>query len=216
MIHESARIYGKSIVGENSYILENVILGYPDRQILSAIHSNDIKIEDYQHEGTSIGENAVIRSNTVIYCNVRIGKAFQTGHNVLIRENTLIGDNVSIGTNTVIEGKTSIGNNVNIQSNVFIPASTIVEDFVFIGPNAVLTNDRYPIRKDLTLKGPVVRKGVSIGANAIILPGVEIGEGSMIAAGALVITSIPQWKLAIGSPAKAVELSEELKVFNRI
>lgn len=216
MIHRSARIYGKSSIGENSHILENVILGYPDRRILSVILAKNVQIEDHEYQGINIGENALIRANTIVYCDVCIGKAFQTGHNVLIRENTLIGDNVSIGTNTVIEGKTSIGNNVNIQSNVFIPTNTIVEDFVFIGPNAVLTNDRYPVRKDLTLKGPVVRKGVSIGANAIILPGVEIGEGSMIAAGALVTTSIPQWKLARGSPAEVVELSEELKVFNRI
>lgn len=216
MIHESARIYGKSIVGGNSHILENVILGYPDRQILNAIHSKNIKIEDYQHEGTSIGGNALIRANTIIYCKVRIGKNFQTGHNVLIRENTSIGDNVSIGTNSIIEGNTSIGNNVNIQSGVFVPLNTTIEALVFIGPNAVLTNDKYPVRKDLALKGPVIRKGASIGANAIILPGVEIGEGSMVAAGALVTMSIPQWKLAIGSPAKIVELPEELKVINRI
>ena len=191
-------------------------MGYPDRQILNVIRTKNIKIENYQCQGSNIGENALIRANTIIYCKVRIGKNFQTGHNILIRENTSIGDNVSIGTNSVIEGNTSIGNNVNIQSNVFIPINTTIEDFVFIGPNTVLTNDKYPIRKDLTLKGPVIRKGASIGAGAIILPGVEIGEGSMIAAGALVTTNVPQWKLAVGSPAKIVKLPEELKVFNRI
>ena len=83
-------------------------------------------------------------------------------------------------------------------------------------PNVVLTNDKYPIRKDLTLKGPVIRKGASIGAGVIILPGVEIGEGSMIAAGALVTTNVPQWKLAVGSPAKVIDLPRELKVLNKI
>ena len=215
MIHESARIYGKSIVAQNSSILENVILGYPDRQILDAIQAKNIKIEDYQYQGSSLGENALIRANTIIYCQVRIGKDFQTGHSVLIRENTVIGDNVSLGTNTVIEGNTSIGNSVNIQSNVFIPINTVVEDFVFIGPNAVLTNDKYPLRKALPLKGPVIRKGASIGANAVILPGVEIGEGSMIAAGAVVTKDVPSWKLAIGSPAEITDLPEELKVLNK-
>ena len=70
--------------------------------------------------------------------------------------------------------------------------------------------------KALPLKGPVIRKGASIGANTVILPGVEIGEGSMISAGAVVTKDIPSWKLAIGSPAKIVELSEELRVFNNI
>lgn len=217
MIHESARIYGKTILGGDSHILENVILGYPDRQILDAVSSGNTRVEDYQYEGAQIGENAVIRANTVIYCKVRIGKSFQTGHNVLIRENTSIGDSVSVGTNAVIEGNTRIGNNVNIQSNVFIPTDTVIEDFVFIGPNAVLTNDKYPpFRKGNELKGPVLKKGVSIGANAIILPGIEIGEGSMVAAGALVTKNVPPWKLAIGSPAKMVALPEELKVLNRI
>ena len=217
MIHESARIYGESIVERNSSILENVIVGYPDRQILNAIHSKGIKIEDYQYQGSNIGGNALIRANTIIYCNVSIGKNFQTGHNVLVRENTLIGDNVSIGTNSVIEGNSSIGNNVNIQSNVFIPINTTIENFVFIGPNAVLTNDRYPpFRKGNALKGPILRKGVSVGANAVILPGVVIGEGSMISAGAVVTKDVPDWKLAIGCPAEVVDLPEELKVLNRI
>jgi acetyltransferase-like isoleucine patch superfamily enzyme len=216
LIHESVKIYGKSVIGENACILENVILGYPDVQILDTICSKNIKVEDYQYQGASIGQNAMIRANTVIYCNVSIGNNFRSGHNVFIRENTMIGNNVSVGTNAVIEGNTSIGNNVNIQSNTFIPINTIIEDFVFIGPNAVLTNDKYPMRKELALKGPIIRKGVSIGANAVILPGVEIGEGSMIAAGALVTTDIPAWKLAIGIPAKILELSEGLKILNRI
>lgn len=217
MIHESARIYGESIVGRNSYILENVILGYPDGQILNAIHSRCIKIEDYKYQGSNIGENALIRANTIIYCNVSIGKNFRTGHNVLIRENTIIGDNVVVGTNSVIEGNTNIGNDVSIQSNVFIPINTVIGDSVFIGPNAVLTNDKYPpFRKGSELKGPILRKGVSVGANAVILPGVEIGEGSMISAGAVVTKDVPSWKLAIGCPARVTDLPEDLRVWNTI
>lgn len=217
MIHESARIYGKSTVGINGVILENVILGYPDRQILETIHSESIRIEDYHYQGSIVGENALIRSNTILYCNVRIGNNFQTGHNVLIRENTVIGDNVSIGTNSVIEGDSSIGNNVNIQSNVFIPINTVIEDFVFIGPNAVLTNDKYPpSRKGVDLRGPILRKGVSVGANTVILPGVEIGEGSMISAGAVVTKDVLEWKLAIGCPAEVTDLPEDLRVLNTI
>ena len=217
MIHESARIYGKSTVGENSIILENVILGYTDRQVLKYIVSEGSNIENHKYKGTTIGDNALIRPHTSIYCNVRIGNNFQTGHNVLIRENTIIGDNVSIGTNSIIEGNSSIGNNVNIQSNVFIPINTVIEDFVFIGPNAVLTNDKYPpSRKGIDLRGPILRKGVSVGANTVILPGVEIGEGSMISAGAVVTKDVLEWKLAMGCPAKATDLPEDLRVLNTI
>ena len=66
------------------------------------------------------------------------------------------------------------------------------------------------------LRGPVLRKGASLGANTTILPGVEVGEGAMVAAGALVTKDMPAWKLAIGCPAKFVELPESLRSLNRI
>jgi len=215
-IHSSARIYGKSSIGKGSLILENVIIGYPRTDTLNIIRVKDISIEGYQFQGATIGDNALIRANTIIYGDVSIGRDFRSGHNVLIRENTRIGDNVSVGTGTIVEGNTVIGNNVNIQSNVFIPRDTIIEDSVFIGPNAVLTNDKHPIRKGSTLKGPVIRKGVSVGANTTLLPGIEIGEGSLIAAGAVVTRGVPAWALAAGFPAKITELPPELRVFNRI
>ncbi len=87
---------------------------------------------------------------------------------------------------------------------------------MFIGPNAVLTNDKYPVRKDYKLRGPIVREGVTIGANSVILPFVKIGEGAFVAAGALVTKDVPPWKLAIGVPAKIVDLPEYLKVLNKL
>jgi len=216
-ISKSATLYGKNSIGEGSRIMENVILGYPDRHLLNKVEEERKGIENYPYQGVIIGENALIRSGAIIYCNVRTGDNFQTGHNVLIRENTSIGDNVLIGTNVVIEGSTIIGNRVSIQSNVYIPANSVVEDFVFIGPNAVLTNDKYPLREEESeLKGPVLRKGASIGANSTILPGIEIGEGAMVAAGALVTKHVAPWTLAIGSPARVVELPEEMRKLNRI
>lgn len=217
MIHETVRLYGNNRLDRNCRILENVIIGYPDSSILNKIEEQKLKIEDYEFQGAVIGENALIRAGTIIYCSVHIGKHFQTGHNVLIREKTVIGDNVSIGTNSVIEGNTNIGKNVNIQSNVFIPINTTIEDFVFIGPSVVLTNDKYPpFRKGSRMEGPVLRKGVSVGAGAVILPGVVIGEGSMISAGAIVTKDVLSWKLAVGCPAKVIDLPEELRVLNKI
>jgi acetyltransferase-like isoleucine patch superfamily enzyme len=215
-IHKSAILYGKNSIGKGSRIMENVILGYPDRELLNKMKRGKEGVGDYLYQGVTTGENALIRPGTIIYCNVRIGDNFQTGHRVLIRENTSIGDNVLIGTNVVIEGNTTIGNRVSIQSNVYIPANSVVEDFVFVGPNAVLTNDKYPLRKKSELKGPILRKGASIGANSTILPGIEIGEGAMVAAGAVVTKHVAPWKLAIGSPARVIELPEEARKLNRI
>jgi len=162
-----------------------------------------------------IGKNHTIRSNSIIYNDVVIGDNFRTGHNVVIRENTNIGDDVLIGTNTVIEGDVIIGNDVSIQSNVYIPTNSVIEDNVFIGPCACFTNDKYPVRINYELQGPKVRRGASIGGNTTFLSNVEVGEGSIVAAGAIVIHSVPPFYLAIGTPARIKPLPDHLKVPNR-
>ena len=169
-----------------------------------------------QSKAPIIGKNALIRSNSIIYNDVEIGNNFKTGHGVTIREKTNIGDDVLIGTNTIIEGHCSIGDNVSIQSNVYIPTNTVIEDYVFIGPCACFTNDKYPIRVDFDLKGPVIKRGVSIGANSTFLSNIEIGEGAMVAAGAIVTMDVPEYFLAIGAPARIKPLPKHLKRLNRI
>ena len=166
---------------------------------------------------TSIGNNAVVRLGTVIYGDVVIGDDFKTGHNVVIREHTKIGDQVVVGTNSVIDGHVSVGSFVKIESNVYIPTHTSIGDSVFIGPGAVLTNDKYPqrIREEYEPLGPVLEDSVTIGANSTLLPGVTIGEGSMVAAGSVVTKDVPSWSLAIGVPARVEVLPERLRERNR-
>jgi acetyltransferase-like isoleucine patch superfamily enzyme len=188
--------YGTNKVGKGAQIFEPVTLGFPSRDAMGKTG----------FAGTTIGEKAVIRSGTIIYCDVVIGDRFQSGHNVMIREKTRIGDKVAIGTSAVIEGKTTIGNEVSLQSMVYIPTDTIIGNRVFIGPNAVLTNDRYPPTGIGGLMGPEIRDGAAIGANATLLPGVCIGEGALVAAGAIVTRDVPAYTLAIGAPAKITDM----------
>jgi acetyltransferase-like isoleucine patch superfamily enzyme len=188
--------YGMNRVGKGAQIFEPVTLGFPSRDVMGKTG----------FAGTIIGEKAVIRSGTIIYCDVVIGDHFQSGHNVMIREKTRIGDKVAIGTSAVIEGKTTIGNEVSLQSMVYIPTDTIIGNRVFIGPNAVLTNDRYPPTGIGGLMGPEIRDGAAIGANATLLPGVCIGEGALVAAGAIVTRDVPAYTLAIGAPAKITDM----------
>jgi acetyltransferase-like isoleucine patch superfamily enzyme len=215
-IHPSCSMYGINTIGKNCTIMEKSIIGFPCRRVLSEARSSGKRIEEHSFTGTKIGDNATIRPGSVLYCDVVIGDGFNTGHNAIIREMTIIGNNVLIGTNVVVDGNTRIGSNVSVQSNAYIPTNTTIEDNVFLGPCSVLTNDKYPIRIKYDLKGPVLRKGSSIGANSTILPGVEIGEGAMVAAGSVVTKDVPPWKLAIGSPARAVEMPDMLRSFNRI
>jgi acetyltransferase-like isoleucine patch superfamily enzyme len=208
-------MYGLNRIGKNCIILENVKLGYPGGTVLERIRTGQEWPGPHLFEGVTLGDNALIRPDCTLYCGVSAGVGLRTGHNALIRESTSIGDHTLVGTNVVIDGNTRIGSNVSIQSNVYIPTNTTIEDNVFLGPCSVLANDKYPVRVMYDLKGPILRKGASIGANATILPDVEIGEGAFVAAGALVTKDVPAWKLAIGSPARVSDLPDKLITSNR-
>jgi acetyltransferase-like isoleucine patch superfamily enzyme len=193
--------YGRNTLGPNPRIFEPVILGFPSR--------DRIGCENFR--GVVIGKNALIRPGTTIYCDVEIGDDFQCGHSVLIRERTRIGSRVAVGTATVIEGDTSIGDDVRIQSLAFIPTNTVIGNGVFIGPHAVLTNDRYPPFGLPELRGPVLEDRAVIGANATVLPGIVVGTGACVAAGAVVTRDVPPRKLAIGVPARIQDLPEGMR-----
>jgi acetyltransferase-like isoleucine patch superfamily enzyme len=165
---------------------------------------------------TTIGERAVIRSHTVIYAGNVIGRNFQTGNKVNIRESNRIGDNVSIGTLSVVEHHVDIGNNVRIHTQVFIPEFSVLEDGCWIGPNVVLTNAKYPLSPGVkdSLAGPVVRRNAKIGANATVLPGVVIGEGALVGAGAVVVRDVPAGAVVVGNPARVIRHVSDLPYSN--
>lgn len=159
-----------------------------------------------------IGMESHLRSHTVIYAGNRIGERFQTGNKVNIRELNDIGDNVSIGTLSVIEHHVRIGNNVRIHSQAFIPEYSILEDDTWIGPNVVLTNAKYPLSigvKD-NLKGPLIKRGSIIGANATILPNVVIGENALVGAGSVVVKDVSDGAVVAGNPARNIKNISEL------
>jgi len=159
----------------------------------------------------TIGRNAVIRSGTTMYCEVEIGDNFQCGHGVLIREKMVIGDHTAIGSSSVIEGYGRIGSHVSIQSMVFVPTRTEIGDHVFIGPGTVLTNDRYPPTGKPELRGPTLEEYAVIGANATIIPGVTIGRGAAVAAGAVVTADVPGGMMAAGVPARLREMPAPMR-----
>jgi acetyltransferase-like isoleucine patch superfamily enzyme len=180
---------GEVIMGQGAVIDDNVTLG----------HRADGKLV--------IGNNARIRSGSIIYSDVTIGDNFKTGHNVLIRENTRIGDNTLIGTNTVIDGNCVIGSHVSVQTGVYITVNTTIEDNVFMGPCSVTTNDKQMVQ-GADLKGPTIKKGARIGANAVILPGVIIGENAVVGAGSVVTRDAPAGKTVAGNPARLMKSGE--------
>lgn len=166
-----------------------------------------------------IGDNATIRSHSVIYAGTKIGNNFQTGHGVLIREGNIIGDNVSIGSHTVMERENRVGDGVRIHSNCFIPEFVIIEDKVWIGPCVTILNVLHPPcpRFEDCAKSVHIKKNAKIGGNVTIGPRVTIGENSLIGMGSVVTEDIPDNVVAYGNPAQVrkpiAQLTCELEYF---
>lgn len=139
-----------------------------------------------------------------------------------IMKDVSIGRNCSIGNNSFLENGCSIGNNVTIKNNCLIWTGVKVGDDAFIGPNVIFTNDAFPrspravwaqgkYKNKKWLKNTVVGRGASIGAGAIILPGVILGEFCMIAAGSIVTKSVLPYSLVAGNPAKFKKIIKKIK-----
>lgn len=114
-----------------------------------------------------------------------------------------IGEDCNICDHTFIENDVVIGNRVTVKCGVYLWDGIVIEDDVFVGPNATFTNDRFPRSKQYleTYPKTIVRNGASIGANATILPGLTIGRGAMVGAGAVVTRNVPPYAIVVGNPA---------------
>jgi acetyltransferase-like isoleucine patch superfamily enzyme/dTDP-4-dehydrorhamnose 3,5-epimerase-like enzyme len=136
----------------------------------------------------------------------QIGPETRIWQYCVLMEGVKIGGNCNICANVLIEGDVIIGNNVTIKSGVQLWNGLVIEDNVFIGPNATFTNDIFPRSKiyPTSFLKTVIKNGASVGANATILPGLSIGEGAMIGAGAVVTRDVPSNAIVLGNPARIV------------
>jgi UDP-2-acetamido-3-amino-2,3-dideoxy-glucuronate N-acetyltransferase len=150
---------------------------------------------------TFIHKTAIVASNVSIGEGTRIWAFVQIGENVKIGKNCIIGNGAYIDRNVII------GNNVKIHNKALLYNGLIVEDNCFIGPGVCFTNDKFPgYNKTRNLKGVGwhLKKGSSVGANATILPDVEIGEEAIVGAGSVVTKSVPARVAVCGNPASII------------
>lgn len=141
-----------------------------------------------------------------------IGERTKIWQYVVILPGAKIGRDVNICSHCLIENDVTIGNNVTIKSGVQIWDGIHIANDVFIGPNVTFTNDKFPRSKvylDKSLETQI-EEGASIGGGAVILPGIRIGKGSMVGAGAVVTKSVPPYAIVTGSPARIVRYVESL------
>ena len=219
------------VIGHNCIIEEHVVLGdyvYIDSNTIirsgvqigerTLIGSNCIIGEylmdfcmdrKYHEHFLKIGKDSLIRSGSVIYGGSEIGEHFQTGHHVTVREKASIGNHVSIGTLSDIQGNCDIGSYVRLHSNVHIGQLSKIDPFVWIFPYVVLTNDPTPPSEEFV--GVHVRSFAIIATSAIIMPGLEIGGDSLVAAGAVVTKPVGAYAVVAGNPAKPISDVRKIK-----
>jgi UDP-2-acetamido-3-amino-2,3-dideoxy-glucuronate N-acetyltransferase len=147
----------------------------------------------FVHQSSYVDEGAEIGSGTKIW------------HFTHIMGGARIGRKCSIGQNVNISGKAVIGNGVKIQNNVSVYDNVIIEDDVFCGPSCVFTNVINPrafVERNTDYKSTLVKKGASIGANATIVCGTNLGEYSFVGAGSVVTKDVPPHAIVYGNPAR--------------
>jgi len=210
------RLIGPCRLGDRTRIDPSVIIGHPSK----SSQLSGAQLDESQ--GSSIGDNCILRSNTVIYEDVIIGHKVQTAHNVVIREGARIGDGCVFGANACVLDHAILGENVRVMEQSLVCEGAVVGNDVFIAPHVSFTRGRYMLgafiadgrmtqveademeRRYADPDGPSVIVGddVRIGANSVILAGVKLGNGSIIAAGSVVSLDIPENHMFMGNPGR--------------
>lgn len=159
---------------------------------------------------------ATIHPTALVEDGVSLGAGTRIWDGVHVRRGARIGDSCIVGEKTYVAYDVTIGNFVKLNASVYVCAGVRIEDFCMVSAHVVFTNDRYPRAGNADLSGletsdpteetleTVVRRGTTIGANATIGPGIEIGEFSMVGMGSVVTRSVPPYRLVIGNPARPV------------
>src|SRR5688572_29518747 len=152
-----------------------------------------------------MGDNYFVHSTAVVDEGAEIGEGVKIWHFSHIMPGCKIGEGCNIGQNVVVSPGVILGKNVKIQNNVSIYTGVTCEDDVFLGPSMVFTNVINP-RSAVNRRGQysktVVKKGASVGANATIVCGHDIGKFAFIGAGAVVTKHVPDYALVVGNPAR--------------
>jgi len=211
-----AVVLSGSVIGDNCTIGANSVIGHPTKLQMQRVDfsASSPRVADFivKEPVTLIGEGSIVRSGSVIYKHVKIGKNLRTGHNVLIREHVTIGDNCVVGTQAVLDGYIKIGDGSMVQSHCYLAQSVRIGKGVFVAPNCVFMDNKRIILGE-GLAGIMVGDYTRIGGGTKILPGVTIGEKVLIGAGSVITRDVPAKAIAYGAPARVrgYQTDEEIK-----
>jgi UDP-2-acetamido-3-amino-2,3-dideoxy-glucuronate N-acetyltransferase len=155
-------------------------------------------------DGTLPGDEFSSHETAVVEPQASIGRGTRVWHHAHIRTGALIGEECTIGKNVFVDAGASVGSRVKIENNVSVYRGVTIEDEVLVGPSAVFTNDLYPraVAPEWEVVPTVVRRGATIGANATIVCGNDVGRWATVGAGAVVVRPVEDHELVVGNPAR--------------
>lgn len=202
MIGDFVVIYEDTIVGDNVQIGDCTVIGKkPTRAAISTLKETALPPAE-------IGEGCRIGALVSVYRGAKICQGVFVADLASVREDVEIGKNTIVGRGVAVENHTRVGRYVKIETNAYVTAYTIIEDRCFIAPMVTMTNDNFLGRTQERFKytkGPHIKKGARIGANAILMPGVVIGEDAVVAAGSVVKRDVPAKRVVAGVPAGIIK-----------
>ena len=160
-----------------------------------------------------VGEGTAILAGAVVFAGTRLGRAVIIGDQACVRERCDVGDEVVVGRGAFLENEVAVGARTKIQADAYVTRGSVLEEDVFIAPCVVTTNDNFmgrTERRHELRRGPTIRRGARVGAAAVLLPGIEIGEEAFVGAGAVVLRDVPPRAAVVGNPARQIrEVPEE-------
>ena len=147
---------------------------------------------------------AVVHPRAEVHPDAEVGERTRVWQFAIVLSGARIGADCNLNAHTLVEGGAVIGDRVTLKCGVYVWDGVILEDDVFCGPNATFTNDKTPRSRQhpADYARTVIERGASIGAGAVILPGLRIGAGAMIGAGAVVTRDVPPGEVWVGNPAR--------------
>lgn len=212
VVHENVRIgenceigsgvviHAETVIGSNVRIDDNSVIGkLPMKAALSAVTKDQVL------QPCVIGDHCMIGALTVVYRGCVLDDKVMVADLASLRENVEVGELTIIGRGVTVENKVRIGSRCKLETEAYITALSEIGDGCFIAPEVTFTNDNFLGRTRERFqfhKGVTMKRGARIGANVTVLPGLTLGEDSLVAAGSVVTRDVPARKIVLGAPAR--------------